>query len=88
MVKIRFFGALRPFADDDGFFRFELRSDAPLKAGALKALLLDEVKARGFKLESALLLESVIADEESILQDDDLLPGLEGLAVLPPVCGG
>jgi hypothetical protein len=88
MVKIRFFGALRPFADADGFFRFELRSIAPPQAGGLKALLLEEVRARGFQMDSALLLESVIADEESILQDGDPLPGLEGLAVLPPVCGG
>ena len=56
--------------------------------GELKRILTSEFEKRGFRNDLALVSESVIADDETILQDHEPVQVREGLAVLPPVCGG
>ncbi len=88
MIKIRFFGALRKCADPDGFFELPVDAGSILNAGDLKKVLIREFEKRGFGAELTLISESVIADDENILQDHEPVKVREGLAVLPPVCGG
>ena len=88
MIKIRFFGALRKCADAEGFFELPVDAGSILNAGDLKQVLIREFEKRGFGAELVLISESVIADDENILQDHEPVKVREGLAVLPPVCGG
>ncbi len=88
MIKVRFFGALRRCADPDGFFELPVEPGTILSAGDLKRILASEFEKRGFQADLALISESVIADDETILQDHEPVQVREGLAVLPPVCGG
>jgi molybdopterin converting factor small subunit len=88
MIRVRFFGALRRCADRDGFFELPVDAGAILSAGELKRILTSEFEKRGFRNDLALVSESVIADDETILQDHEPVQVREGLAVLPPVCGG
>ena len=88
MIKVRFFGALRRCADPDGFFELPVEPGTILSAGDLKRILASEFEKRGFQADLALISESVIADDETILQDHEPVQVREWLAVLPPVCGG
>ncbi len=88
MIKVRFFGALRRCADSDGFFELPVDPGTILSAGDLKRILTSEFEKRGFQMDLVLISDSVIADDESILQDHEPVQVREGLAVLPPVCGG
>jgi len=88
MVKLRFFGALRSFGDASGFFELPVESGMVVPAGELKSLLAREFAKRGLNAEPALITESVIADDENIIQDHEPVMVRDGLAVLPPVCGG
>jgi molybdopterin converting factor small subunit len=88
MVRLRFFGALRSFGDADGFFELPVEAGSVIPAGELKSLLTRELAKRGFGGEPVLITESVIADDENVIQDHEPVMIRDGLAVLPPVCGG
>lgn len=88
MIRVRFFGALRKYSDSDGYFELPLDVGSILSAGELKQVLIREFERLGFTNDRVLVSESVIADDETILQDHEPVQVREGLAVLPPVCGG
>lgn len=87
-VQVRLFGAFRKYAAE------ELTLELPhgTRIGTLRKRLADALRARcpGFA-DEALLDVSVVADEQRVLADTDVVGGGGGgvsLAVLPPVCGG
>lgn len=91
-MQVKMFGALRKFSDDDGFFKFEFSADATvapvMTVSKFKTALSAQLEKKYADFTKELLLQSAIANQEEILQDDHLIQPNEVIAVLPPVCGG
>lgn len=85
-MKLRAFGAMREFADNDGFIVLN-RQAATVKQ--LRELLESHLTAEFASTFSPNLLAScVFANDERLLGDDEPVPTQYQLAVLPPVAGG
>lgn len=85
-VKVRLFGAFRDWVPGAA-----LELDLPEMACArdAKQALVGRMGELGhFAQAQALVLDSVLADQENTLRDDDIIKTGVELAVLPPVCGG
>jgi molybdopterin converting factor small subunit len=85
-LQIRLFGAFRQFHTDPVALTIATGSTAQAIKVAL-GLELQRLSAGAFT-ETALLSQSVLATENSVLEDSTLLTEDTQLAILPPVCGG
>jgi hypothetical protein len=88
-LRIRVFGVLRNFSDEDGFLNVELKNPVELEtSNDLKRVLIRHFEASHSTLDPGILEECAIADEDSVLAPASPLRSVQGLALLPPVCGG
>jgi molybdopterin converting factor small subunit len=88
-LRIRVFGMLRNFSDEDGFLNVELKNPVELEtSNDLKKLLIRHFETTQSTLDPEVLQECAIADEDSVLSPASPLRSVQGLALLPPVCGG
>lgn len=78
-VQIDFFGALREYGNGS-----ELALPPGSSAEQIKQALAEELGAQA----KGLIEQSVLADEEQILDNEWQLTGPARLAILPPVSGG
>ena len=81
-IEVRLFGAFRQFGSAPTL-RVTVRRGATvadLRAGVAELLAGDNAHA--------LLLASAFATDDRMLDDAEVLPASDELAVLPPVCGG
>lgn len=85
-MKIKFFGVLRKFGDDRGFYETEVVASA--NVAALKQQLKIELKQKFSNFDPTLIDESAFANQSEIMNANDLIPNQGELALLPPVCGG
>ncbi len=90
-IKVKFFASLKDFCCEG---HLELQTPKGVSAKLLMAEIEKKVLSdtqMGFADQSRfkkILLESVLASEESILSGDDIFQGSCEVALLPPVCGG
>ena len=85
-MKLRAFGAMREFANEEGFIVLN-RQAATVKQ--LRELLGDHLTTEFASTFSPSLLAScVFANDERLLGDDEPVQKQYQLAVLPPVAGG
>ena len=88
-LRIRVFGVLRNFSDEDGFLNVELKSPVDLETSDdLKQVLIRHFESSHSTLDPEVLQGCAIADEDSVLAPGSPLNSVQGLALLPPVCGG
>jgi molybdopterin converting factor small subunit len=88
VIQLRFFGALRKYADANGFYPLPLDAGQEVSAGDVKRAVLLELSRAGSPFDPTLISQSVLADETSIVQDHEVIRLQDGIALLPPVCGG
>lgn len=77
-VTLRLFGAFREHGE-----QLHLSLPAGSTVSAVKSAL-----ARQLPQEAALIADSALADDSSVLAEDAPLSAHATLAILPPVCGG
>lgn len=77
-VSVRCFGAFRNHGE-----RLEVTVPAGATITDVKAALTQYLPA-----ESALIADSVLADDHAVLAEDAAFTADTQLAILPPVCGG
>lgn len=77
-LRLRCFGAFRNHAE-----QLELSVPQGADIAAIKAALAAQLPA-----ESALIADSVLADDRAVLTEDIRFTADAELAILPPVCGG
>lgn len=77
IVRMKFYGVFRKFGES-----IEFSVPAGSTIAVVKAALKDKLNGEG------LVLESVLANDNSILRDSDILECDADLSILPPVCGG
>ncbi len=89
LIDIQLFGAFRDL-DESGKHSIQLASGSSVKVLKEKLFLDFENKTKSGVNLAALLKVSVLATEDGILQDSDLLDldTIKSFAILPPVCGG
>ena len=88
-IELRVFGALRKVSDDQGMLRLMLDPGQKIgSVGELKQAIKKCLAQTHPEFDGEILDECAIADEAQVLFDGALLQNLNGLAVLPPVCGG
>lgn len=78
IVTVKFFGAFRVYGENIAFPLPPGSSVREVKVGLQKAL----------KADAALIDDSVLANDDSILGDAAVFTKDVHLAILPPVCGG
>ncbi|TNE32306.1 MAG: hypothetical protein EP349_02015 [Alphaproteobacteria bacterium] len=78
-IHIRLFGAFRKNGQS---------LTLCLPAGSTIASVKQQISLQFTETEAALVFDSVLADEESILPDGFVLENNINLSILPPVCGG
>ena len=76
-LKIKPFGAFRTFGDS-----IELSVPSGSSIATIKTLLQTKLN------DNILVSDSVLADNDAILRDEDILDSDTALSILPPVCGG
>jgi molybdopterin converting factor small subunit len=86
MNKIKMFGALRKFADEQGHLQIELSEG--MTVSKFKTALKNTLSAKFSGFDSKLIDESAIANNTEILVAEAIINTTEEIAVLPPVCGG
>jgi molybdopterin synthase sulfur carrier subunit len=86
MLKIKFFGVLRKFGDERGYYETSTREN--MSVDALKTQLKSELSQKFSKFDTALIDESALASESEVLTLQSLIPTQGEIALLPPVCGG
>lgn len=84
--KIKFFGVLRKFGDELGFYETAIHANTSVEA--LKAQLKSELSQKFSKFDTALIDESALASESEVLMPESMIPTQGEIALLPPVCGG
>jgi len=77
---IQLFGAFKEH--DDSCIRLECLKKTTV--GELKRLIAQEMK----KDLATMVEKSVLADDDEILGDEELIGNRQELSILPPVCGG
>ncbi|MEY4615441.1 MAG: hypothetical protein RJB66_401 [Pseudomonadota bacterium] len=87
MTRVRLFGAFRKYVGNDTHIVIDHSSE--ITVGEVKQLIGQALRKRNPQFEDdQLVLDSAIANDESIYSSHDLVvPGGE-IAILPPVCGG
>lgn len=89
MIAIRFqlFGALRKY--ESSVNPLVVHVQTPQAVPAIKDILKHELSGRFSNLfDESLLAASVIADQDRVLNGNELVTSSCELLVLPPVCGG
>lgn len=76
-IHIKFFGAFRKFGAG-------IEIDVPANTTILAIKTELQSKLNNEKL----VLDSVLANDDTVLQDSDILKDNAELSILPPVCGG
>ncbi len=76
-LNIKFFGGFRKFGEG---LSFAVPTGSTI--ATIKAVLLEKLNGE------TLVLDSVLANDNEILRDDDILNSDASLSILPPVCGG
>lgn len=76
-IHMKFFGAFRKFGDG-----LDFSVPAGSTIAAVKTALQKKLNGEG------LVLDSALANNNSILRDSDVLSEDAELSILPPVCGG
>lgn len=84
--KIRMFGVLRNFADDEGFHSISF--EAPVTVSKFKTALKESLKIHFKDFDTALIDEAAVASNAHILNSESLINPSDEIALLPPVCGG
>ena len=88
-IEIQLFGAFRDF-DESGKISVDFKNHS--NVSDLKKLILIKLKSKAnLQVDiEALMKTSVIATEENLLQENDIINMVQNmkLAILPPVCGG
>lgn len=79
IVSIKSYGAFRRVGD---------LSDLEIAEGITVGELKNLISKRLGGEESALVFDSVLANDQRILSDEDLVCAEDNLSILPPVCGG
>jgi molybdopterin converting factor small subunit len=79
VITMRLFGAFRQYGD-----AVELVMAAGSPVSAIKKALNDSLEGKA----QALIEDSVLCDDQTILPDDHVFDRDARLAILPPVCGG
>lgn len=79
LVKIKSYGVFRRIGETLDF-------DIPERStvGQLKTLISHQLQGQ----DALLVFDSVLANDQRILSDEDLVNAEENLSILPPVCGG
>ena len=78
-VHIQYFGAFRDLGDG-----VSVTVDAPATIAKIKQSLLKSIDPQ----HGTLVANSVLASDDTILQDGDCIDDAITLSILPPVCGG
>ena len=76
-ISVKYYGAFRKFGDGMEF-------SVPKGSSVFDIKLVIQGKLNG----EGLVQDSVLSNEDSILQDDYILNNNATLSILPPVCGG
>lgn len=85
-MRVRAFGAMREFADDDGYIQLEHQVQT---VSELRQLLNDCLsKEFAHSYSAGLLTSCVFANDERLLSEHECIDQTAELAVLPPVAGG
>lgn len=84
--KIKFFGVLRKFGDDRGYYITTLLPG--MTAEKLKTQLKSELTQKFPNFDGALIDESALASESEVLSKFSVISNDSDIALLPPVCGG
>lgn len=77
LVNIKLFGAFRKFGES-----IAISVSTGSKVSEVKAALQEKLNGEG------LVSDSVLANDNAILRDHDVLDSDTELSILPPVCGG
>ena len=85
-TKLKMFGVLRKFADDQGHYTLSLRQE--MTVDQLKSVLKSELSAQFDGFDPRMIDESAVANRTDILTLGSKVVPSEELAILPPVCGG
>lgn len=85
-IKVRLFGAFRDHASES---TLPFLCEPGTRIAELRQKMQQHMQAArpGSQIDS-LLMQSVFADEQSILSEDYCLQKSQELAIIPPVCGG
>jgi molybdopterin converting factor small subunit len=78
-ITISFYGSFRRLGTS-----VVLYSDRETTVGNLRKLLVEEIGTEN----TALVYDSVFANDTTILNDEEKILSSCGLSILPPVCGG
>jgi molybdopterin converting factor small subunit len=78
-IIIQYYGAFRALGTS-----ITLDIDAPVRIADIKIALGHQLGST----HTALIGDSVLANDSDILQDDTLISDVCTLSILPPVCGG
>jgi len=76
-IHIKFFGAFRKFGEG---LDFSVPTGSTITA--VKAVIQDKLNGE------SLVMNSALANDNTILRDSDVLNDNADLSILPPVCGG
>lgn len=76
-IHMKFFGSFRKFGES---INFSMPTGSTISA--VKMALQNKLNGEG------LVLDSALANDDAILQDNDVLNNDAELCILPPVCGG
>lgn len=76
-IEMKFFGAFRKFGEG-----LALQVPAGTNVAAIKTALKEKLNGEG------LVSDSVLANDNTILRNEDILESDAALSILPPVCGG
>jgi molybdopterin converting factor small subunit len=79
LVKIKSYGSFRWIGET-----FDLEIPERSTVGQLKTLMSHRLQGQ----DAVLVFDSVLANDQRILSDEDLVNAEENLSILPPVCGG
>jgi molybdopterin converting factor small subunit len=86
-VKVRLFGAFRKY--ENGSSTVLVKVPLPCTPAQLRMSLTSffQAQRKDFS-DEALLGKSVVADENHVFAEDEVIEQASSLALLPPVCGG
>lgn len=79
LVKIKSYGTFRRISET-----FDLEIPERSTVGQLKALMSHQLQGQ----DVLLVFDSVLANNQRILSDEDIVNAEDDLSILPPVCGG
>lgn len=79
LVKIKSYGTFRRISET-----LDLEIPERSTVGQLKTLMSHQLQGQ----DALLVFDSVLANNQRILSDEDIVNAEDDLSILPPVCGG